>query len=158
MGVLYDYFRARDADAVLALMTATGGHALDPAAHPETGVLDLKGIEPTVTLGRLVGFVLGKQWRTDLVPTDLVWPPPDQIDQREYEGPWVFTVGERARDALAGVTDDQVPGLAARWAAIEEFAWHPPEPQLLASTLAELVALARAARAAGDNLYCWCCL
>ncbi|MGI5145168.1 hypothetical protein ACQEVC_02010 [Plantactinospora sp. CA-294935] len=51
MGVLYDYFRARDADAVLALMTATGGHALDPAAHPETGVLDLKGIEPTVTEG-----------------------------------------------------------------------------------------------------------
>ncbi|MDG4785246.1 hypothetical protein O7626_04740 [Micromonospora sp. WMMD1102] len=158
MGVLYDYFRAPGDDAVRALMAATGGCSPDPTAHPWTDVLALKGLDPMVVLGRLVGFVLEEPWQPDLVPADLVWPAPEQTDGGDRDGPWVLTVGERARDALAGVTAERVPGLAVQWIGIEELRDFGPDLEMAESVLTDLAGLARAARSEGDSLYCWCCL
>ncbi|GIF72511.1 hypothetical protein [Asanoa siamensis] len=61
------------------------------------------------------------------------------------------------RDALAGLSDEQLPELAVRWAAIEEFGGFVPA-DVLVGTMGELAGLARRARAAGEHLYCWICL
>ncbi|WP_433650023.1 hypothetical protein ACQP2C_26390 [Micromonospora zamorensis] len=53
MGVLYDYFRAKDDAAAVRLMKDYEG---GPFAASRGGIavdaVDLKGIEPTVTLGK----------------------------------------------------------------------------------------------------------
>ena len=47
----------------------------------------------------------------------------------------------------------------SKWSQVEEFALADDldEPELHA-LVTDLVALARRARAAGERLYCWCCL
>jgi hypothetical protein len=120
VGVRYDYFRAADVSAVRNLMELTDGGPLAPHGHePPADVVDAKGVEPAVTLGKLVAFVLNIRWAVDLMEEEAVWPAEADTDEA-YEGPWVTALGDRARDALADVADTQLPPLAAWWVQIEE--------------------------------------
>ncbi|MCW3820020.1 hypothetical protein ONA91_36870 [Micromonospora sp. DR5-3] len=154
MGVLYDYLRAKDDAAAVKLMEDLDG---GPAAVSGNGVavdaIDLKGIEPAVTLGKLVSFVRGVEWQVDLVDLKLLWSGDEQ------DGPWLMSLDRAARDTLASINDAQLPELSARWGRIEELAWGGPlsDDQML-PVIKEVAALAQRARDAGEGLYCWCCL
>ncbi|MFE9204293.1 hypothetical protein [Micromonospora sp. NPDC007230] len=154
MGVLFDYFRAKDDAAAVRMMEDLGG---GPAAASGDGAaadaIDLKGIEPAVTLGKLVSFVRGVDWEVNLVDLNLLWSADDQ------EGPWLVSLDRATRDALASINDGQVRELSARWGRIEELAWSGPLPEdEMSPVIEEVAALARRARDAGEDLYCWCCL
>lgn len=155
MGVLFDYFRAADPAAVAKLMEATAGHSpIYPDGPVVADGVDAKGIEPVVTLGQLIAMILDVEWDTALADGDLVWPAGESGE--DDDGPWVQAVNQQARDALAGVDDARLPELAERWAGIEELSAASPEAvEGLHAVATDLVALARRARAAGDQLYCW---
>jgi hypothetical protein len=152
MGVLYDYFRAPDTQAVLKLMELTDG---GPVATPGSTVdaVDGKGIEPTVTLGQLVAEVRGVEWDPEALGESLVWPTEDEAT--DDDAAWVIVLGDDARDTLAGIEDAQIPARADWWAEIEELAMDDAEPEALVPVLTELVELARRARTADDHVYCW---
>lgn len=152
MGVLYDYFRAADAAAVVKLMEATEGHSpLFPDGQAVADGVDAKGIEPVVTLGQLIAMIREVEWTPRLVNGKTVWPAGEDDD-----GPWVMSLEAPLRDVLADVDDARLPDLAARWARIEELDAHSPEEvEALHAATTALVALARRARAVGDQLYCW---
>ncbi|GII26453.1 hypothetical protein [Planosporangium mesophilum] len=154
MGVLYDYFRAKDDAAAVRLMEdLDGGPVVGSGDGVAVDAIDLKGIEPAVTLGKLVSFVRGVSWEVNLVDLKLLWSGDEQ------EGPWLMTLDRATRDTLASITDAQVLELSAQWGRIEELAWGGPLPddQMLPA-IEEVAALARRARDAGEDLYCWCCL
>lgn len=152
MGVLYDYFRSPSDPAAVSLMDQLRGGPTT-AGRDVVDAVDLKGIEPTVTLGRLVGLARGVPWNVDLVATELLW------SGDEEEGPWLMSIGDAVRDTLATIANAAEPDLAERWGQTEELAWNGPlpGPQLL-PVMDQITGLARRARAAGDHLYCWCSL
>ncbi|MEU4477630.1 hypothetical protein AB0F68_06085 [Micromonospora sp. NPDC023966] len=154
MGVLFDYFRAEDDAAAVSLMeNLDGGPVVASGDGAAVDAIDLKGIEPTVTLGKLVSFVRGVDWEVNLVDLKLLW------SRDEHEGPWLMSLDGATRDTLASIDDARVLELSARWGRIDELAWGGPLPddQML-PVIEEIAALARRARDAGENLYCWCCL
>ena len=154
MGVLFDYFRAPNAD-VAAVVDEPGWAGpfcpADDRLEPFDAV-DAKWVDPAVCLGQLVAFVQEVPWRAGLMIQVVVRPAPD--DEAPFPEHGLDELRDGARDVLAGITAEQIPGLCARWAAIEEFGGHHNE-QDLAVLVAELAELAVRARAAGDHLYCW---
>lgn len=151
MGVLYDYFRAASDDAAVALVDGLVGGPTTATAGSVDAV-DLKGIDPEVALGSLVGFARGVAWRTDLVCSDLVGDPDDDT-------PWLFRIDDDTRDTLAGIDSGQLPELSARWGRTAELAPGGPLPDdHLVPVIEEIAGLARRARDGGDHLYCWCSL
>ena len=75
-------------------------------------------------------------------------------------GPWLQELDNEARNTLASVDDDRIPGLAVMWANIEEFKGHArvesvARVESMVTLINELVGLARRARDAGDHIYCW---
>ncbi|WP_030488160.1 hypothetical protein [Micromonospora chokoriensis] len=159
MGVLYDYFRAVDDEAVAKLMAATdGGPVVRAEDSPVEDAVDGKGIDPTVVLGKVVSFALDVSWSTDVIGDRLIWPEGAREDL-EYEGPWVVVLSDRARDALADIPDDRLPGLAKQWSHIEDLShYSDAQPEVMLSRLREFVGLARRARTSGESIYCWICL
>lgn len=152
MGVLYDYFRAGSDQAATELMDAADGGPLVVAdGTPLVDAVDLKGLDPEVTLGKLVGIIRGAAWSLDLVPTELIWSSDGE------DGPWVMSIDDTARDCLATVDDERLPVLAAQWGQIEELARFRG-PQDMSGPLEDVVGLARRARDHGEHLYVWCCL
>ncbi|MFG3603175.1 hypothetical protein [Micromonospora chersina] len=154
MGVLYDYFRAVDDTAAVRLMDELdGGPVAVSRDGPAVDAIDLKGIEPTVTLGKLVSFVRGVDWEVDTIVSGLLWSGDEQ------DGPWLMSIDSATRDTLASIDDTQVPRLSARWGRVEELAWGGPLPDdEMLPVIEQVAALARRARDGGENLYCWCCL
>ncbi|MEU7928884.1 hypothetical protein [Micromonospora sp. NPDC049107] len=159
MGVLYDYFRARDDEAVVKLMASTdGGPVVRDEGSAVEDAVDGKGIDPAVVLGQVVSFALDVPWKADLVGERLVWPEGAGED-REYEGPWVVVLSDRTRDVLAEIPDDRLPGLAEQWSHIEELSrYSDVRPEVMLSRLREFVGLARRARTNEESIYCWICL
>ncbi|MEV0403390.1 hypothetical protein [Actinoallomurus sp. NPDC050550] len=173
MGVLFDYFRAPDTEAALRLLDqgddVPRGPATIGAGVDALDALDAKGIDPYVILGQLVGLILAVPWSIDLVETVGVWPPEEtkprsreEIERLPEEspwntGPWLEELGDRIRDALADVDDSTLPSVADEWARIEEFGGHMDAAHAL-DIIEGFVALARRARQADDQLYCWICL
>ncbi|MEV0723876.1 hypothetical protein AB0I37_13975 [Micromonospora purpureochromogenes] len=159
MGLLYDYFRAPDEEAVGKLMAATdGGPVVREGDSPVADAVDGKGIDPPVVLGKVVSFALDVPWAADLIGERFIWPSGAGEDP-EYEGPWVVVLSERARDALAEISDDRLPGLADRWSHIEELShYSDTQPEVMLSRLREFAGLARRARTSGESIYCWICL
>jgi hypothetical protein len=158
VGLLADYFRAQDAAAAAVVDGPGWAGPLFPQgdAEPFDGV-EAKWIEPYVVLPRLVGFVLGVPYSSDLVETTWVSPTADEADVDPPESA-VIQLGDGARDAVASVTAEGVPDLAARWATIEEFSWSSGgqgDPEYLAEVLSGLAALSQRAQAAGEHVYCW---
>ncbi len=163
MGVLSDYFRARDAKSAARAMELPGGPLLPVPAFD--GV-ECKGIDPCVVLGQLVAFIRGVPWDAGLVRSVLVWPPPEikPATKEQYntlpegspwkEGPWLEELDREVCDTLAAVDDARLPALAAQWVRIEEF-HNTKSTDFLLSLIRDLVGLARRARDAGDRLYCW---
>ncbi|TCC00185.1 hypothetical protein E0H26_00295 [Micromonospora zingiberis] len=153
MGVLYDYFRAvDDATAVQLMADLDGGPVVTVDGRPGIDAIDLKGIDPAVTLGQLVALARGVPWQDDLVGERLLWNAGE-------EGPWLTSLDDTTRDTLASITPAQLPELSAGWGRTEELAWDGPLPADQMQPVVEAVAaLARRARDAGESLYCWCCL
>ena len=152
MGVLYDYFRAADKVAVTELMQA--GRGGSPVTNQVADGVDAKGIEYAVTLGQLVALILDVAWTPGLAGGNEVWPADGDEDS---EGPWVVSLGDLARDALAGIDDRQLPELALSWSTVEELSRYT-DREFLQTVLADLVGLSRRAATAGDHLCCWVCL
>jgi hypothetical protein len=150
MGVLYDYFRAPD-DAVVC-RHMDDHEAASPLSGDFEGI-DLKGIDPSVVLGQLVGFASG---RPHPVRDRLVWPAGGEPDPG-HEGPWVTALPDLTRDVLADIRPDRIPELAERWSRIEEFGGYA-DVGSLREDIQEIAALAGKARQQGESLYCWICL
>lgn len=160
MGLLVDYFRARDVDAAAVVDGPEWAGPLYPRgdAEPFDGV-PATSIEPYVVLPQLVGFVLGVPYTRDLVETTWVRPTALELETAD-DSPEsaVVQLGDGVRDVLASVTAERVPELAARWARIEEFKWSSSgqgDADYLAEVLSGLIALSRRAQAAAEHLYCW---
>jgi hypothetical protein len=155
MGVLTDYFRAPSVAAVQEQMAQRDGGPLvseDSQSSAFDGV-ELKGVDPAVTLGRLAAFAMDTAYSSDLFEDRLIWPEGGEQDT-EHLGPWVVALDDRTRDTLAGVPAQRVPDLAERWAAIEEFRGVITVDGLR-SAVEQLTALAGRARDSGESLYCW---
>ncbi|GAA2748642.1 hypothetical protein [Kitasatospora cinereorecta] len=164
MGVLTDWFRAADAESVVAaLIRSEGGSPLGGPGAGFAGV-EAKHVDPTVLLGQLVAAVRRIPWQLDLVATRTVWPTgpapgpdgPAEEDDPWLTGPWVEETDGAVRDVLADVPDHEIAAVAARWARAEE--WHGATGEELRPLVEDLVRLARQARAEGERLYCWICL
>jgi hypothetical protein len=94
-------------------------------------------------------------WDINLAKDELVWPAGAAQDT-DYHGPWVVSIGESARDALAEIPEDRMPELAQRWSGIEELTpFSDVTPELMLEFLRQFVRLARNARTSGDTIYCW---
>jgi hypothetical protein len=126
--------------------------------------LDAKGVDPRVVLGRLIAAIDQVPWAVDLVGETVVWPTspapgpggPDDLDDPWVMGPWVTELDPGVRDALAGLDDAEVPPVAARWVQAEELRGARAED--MRPMVEELVGLARRAREADEQLYCWICV
>ncbi|MBU2664914.1 hypothetical protein KOI35_15535 [Actinoplanes bogorensis] len=150
MGVLYDYFRAPSLAQVRAHMDENDAHSPVPGTFDG---IELKNFDPGVVLGRLVGFVTGQEWNTELVRDRLIWPEGAEQDM-EYEGPWVVVLPDGVRDILAGIPAERMTELAERWAAIDELSPHA-DPEFMRELVSEFAALAARARENDDSLFCW---
>lgn len=152
MSVLYDYFRAVDDTLAGSAVNRPGGPlATDSSGTAFDGVA-ARGIDPVVTLGQLVAFIGGVSWTPDLVGSE-------EIARSTISEAWVERLAPSVLDRLAGAADDALPEIVVKWSQSEDFVPvdDPDESQLLA-LVTDLVTLARRARAAGDQVYCWCCL
>ncbi|MFC8373850.1 hypothetical protein ACFUIT_38910 [Streptomyces sp. NPDC057239] len=161
MGVLTDCFRAPDAAAVVQSLEETDGGSPLFAEPPLLDGVDAKGVDPAVVLGRPIAVILRTEWRVDLVEQTTVRPPspapgregPESEEGPRATGPWVSELHPQVRDTPAGVRDSEVPAVVARWVQAEEL-----EGASAGNTqpLAEgLFRLARRARDADEQLYCW---
>ncbi|MBP0453034.1 hypothetical protein J5Y04_26325 [Kitasatospora sp. RG8] len=164
MGVLTDYFRAADAASVVrAVEQADGGSPLT-ARPPAFDGVETKRVDPGVILAQLIAAIREVPWQVDLVEETYVWPtsPPPGPDGVENEddpwmtGPWVSQLPPQVRDTLAGAHDSRLPAIAARWVQAEEL--HGALADHMEPVARDLVLLARRARDAGEQLYCWTCL
>ena len=150
MGVLFDYFRAPGEAEVRQHLDENDAFSPVPATFDG---IELKTIDPAVILGQLVGFVIGRQWSTELVNDRLIWPVDGEQDTA-HEGPWVSVLDNRTRDVLADIPADRVPELAEQWSTVEEFGGFA-DPEFLRDVVADFTALAARARENGESLYCW---
>ncbi|BEL08034.1 hypothetical protein Q0Z83_062250 [Actinoplanes sichuanensis] len=158
MGVMYDYFRGPDAATVTDLMDRTDADPPGTIEEWVTEVVDVKWLDAAVCVGALCAFIAGVGRAAGSSGIRLVWPVLDPEDLMEHQGPWVEQLTDEMRDTLAGVDDGRIPELAARWVRIEEIYRPGAADDELVPVVTDLVALARAARAGGEHLYCWVCL
>ncbi|MET8063391.1 hypothetical protein ACFYON_16365 [Micromonospora sp. NPDC005686] len=148
MGLLCDYFSAASDDAAAAVIDVLGG----PRAASDTGseVVELKGIEPFVVLGKLEELLTGLDY--DSVTENLRWG--HAVAVRHDGELLVVSLTDEVQAALATASEAELRGVALPWSQIEEF-WGQGEPSDLAEILIELAALARLATARHERLYCW---
>ncbi|MEU5764093.1 hypothetical protein [Nocardia sp. NPDC047648] len=164
MGVLTDYFRAADAASVVQALERADGGPLIGVRHPAFDGVDAKGVDPMVALGQFVAVIRGVPWQVELVKETAVWPTtpapgpdgPEDDDDPWVKGPWVTQLDTAVRDILAAVHDQDVSKLVAEWVKAEEL--HGARVEYMQPVAQELIELARRARAAEEQLYCWMCL
>lgn len=138
MGVLTEYFVATPAEA--AACTVVG-----PAAGIGL-VVRLKGVEPAVLLGQLWAAINRTNYSMEYDTTD-------ELIAGDDDGPWTVAIKPAFITALASVTDEAAPGLAAIWSAAEEW-WGSGDPVLLTETIIQLRDLA-AACTNETHLFVW---
>ena len=144
MGVLTDYFIARDDRDAARAHKSTGG---PKGLGFETA--QWKTIDPVVTLATLDEVVTGR----DALEWIRSGAPDSRIAGSDGDEHWVFRVYDHHRAVLESIRDDQIKDVARRWGATEELAdW---EPQDVEEILRDLVRLSRIARETGQGLYCW---
>jgi len=161
MGVLTDYFRAADAASVAAALERTDGGPLVGVRNPAFDGIEAKGVDPVVVLGQLIAAIKQVPRQTDLADGTTVWPAtpapgpdgPADEDDPWAAGPWVTQLDIAVRDALAGAPDGDVPRVAAEWVQAEEL--EGARAECMQPLAEELIQLARRARDAGEQLYCW---
>jgi hypothetical protein len=129
MGVLTDYFiAASDAEAA-GTVKATGG--------PEQAgfvTAQLKSVDPVVNLATLEEIL-------------------DPVADGGSDGPWVLRVRRSLVDALVAADANTLPGVAADWAATEEY--EGTDPKELLDVLHELGGIAKQSLDQNKSLYCW---
>jgi hypothetical protein len=132
--LLFDYFRAPDADTVRRVVEASDG--CTPMGEVFDGI-DAKGVDPAIVLGMLIAAIRQVPWSPDLVRERLVWPAGGEQDL-DHEGPWVTELNSSARDVPARAGD--LPRVAQEWARIEELGGHldVAEAQAFIETMAGL--------------------
>lgn len=143
MGNLYDYFAVADDHSAVATLE----HGPDPERFE---VLDGGGIEPAVQLGRLEALLRD-------IGYEAVAADPRQctlLGSTGDEGPWVVTLTDTLRDALADADADHLARTAVPWSRTEEF-YGDGDADLLGDFLNRFADLARDARDRGHHLYCW---
>ncbi|MFJ5922797.1 hypothetical protein ACIQF6_09340 [Kitasatospora sp. NPDC092948] len=164
MGVLTDYFRAADAAAVVRALERADERPLVGGRNPHFDGVEAKRLDPDLVLGELIAAIRQVPWEPGLVDERPVWPttpepgpdgPPDE-DDPWATGPWVVELDATVRDTLAGVRDVDVPTIVASWVQAEEL--RPAGVEDMQPPAEELIRLARRAREAGEQLYCWICL
>jgi hypothetical protein len=161
------YFRAPDRVAVELFMRAD---TISPIGRePGCDGIRLKHIDHVVLLGKLVAAITGAQWAVDLTGSVTIIPPPDTrpVDRDGWAnlpedspwatGPWVGEIGDRTRDVLASLDPDQIPSVAATWAAAEEISWFMDQ-ETAGHIIDDLRTLAQRAVHADEHLYSWASL
>ncbi len=164
MGVLTDYFRATDAASVVQALERTNGGPLVGGERPLFDGVEAKRLDPCIVLGQLIAAITQAPWQVGLVEETSVWPttpapgPGDTQDEDDpwVTGPWVSELDTVVRDTLAGVRDADVVAVVATWVRTEEL--HPAGVEDMQPLAADLIRLARRAREADEQLYCWICL
>ncbi|MEO5874139.1 MAG: hypothetical protein ABIS86_01030 [Streptosporangiaceae bacterium] len=155
MGVLFDYFRAPDEAVALSLHRHPAG-LVEAVASTGGTTLDLKGVDPVIMLGKLVGLLSGATYEEMLftgIPTDHI-PKPELITAEQDEDILV-ELSVVVRDTLAAASDQDLTEAAPIWAGTEEFGsatWKRPDD--VRPMMDELVELARLAMENGQMLYC----
>ncbi|MFM1728785.1 hypothetical protein ABI214_25260 [Prescottella soli] len=156
MSVITDYFTAPSDE--VATTALDGLLDLDPDVDAEvsgpriqattsgTPVLQAKGIDPTVALGRLEAVLTGRTY------DDIAAGPRrgSLVAAGEDGDSLILTVADELRDALAGSDVATVAAAARTWVFDE--ASEPSEAS--APFLTALAELATGAVARGDRLYC----
>ena len=160
MGVYFDYFRAADDETARETHARFGGplHAENGGNIPFDGVAT-KGIFYSPDLEQLVTLARGLPF--DSRPRrPFSWPPPDTpppVDEaslvvhRPERGP----LDTRMRDGLADIDPARASELAERW--IVELGAGFTASQVT-NVVIDLSALARRAREADQEIYCWATL
>ncbi|MDH6679380.1 hypothetical protein M2284_003602 [Rhodococcus sp. LBL1] len=156
VSAITDYFTAQSDE--VAATALEGLIDLDPdvvasasgprilAAASGTPVLQAKGIDPTVSLGRLEAVLTGRTY-------DEIAAGPRRgslVAAGEDGDSLVLTVADELRDALAGSDSAAIAAAARAWVFDE--ASEPSEES--APFLTALAELAAGAVARGDRLYC----
>ncbi|MEU5988336.1 hypothetical protein ABZ806_05125 [Spirillospora sp. NPDC047418] len=162
MGILCDYFRAPDRETAAAVVLSGPGLLEAARARPDIEVVDLKGIDPVVALGKLVTLLAGPSYEEMAmaggIPIDQV--PGPELVTREDGDLFVVELDALVRDTLADATEAVLDDVAFVWANTEEFllgrdTWF--EADEARPAMDDLVAIARRARAADQMLYCVVC-
>ncbi|RVW09256.1 hypothetical protein EGT67_12950 [Prescottella agglutinans] len=156
MSAITDYFTAPSdevataaLDGLLDLDPETDAEVSGPrvqAAASGTPVLQAKGMEPTVALGRLEAVLTGRTY-------DEVASGPRRgslVAAGEDGDALIVTVADELRDALAGADAATVAAAARTWVFDEGY--EPSEES--APFLTALAELATGAVARGDRIYC----
>ena len=164
MGVLTDYFRAVDAASVVRALEQEDGGSPLTAKPPVFDGVEAKHIDPGIVLAMLIAAVRQVPWQVDLVEEKYLWPTcpkpgPDDLDDEDnpwMSGPWVSELSPLVRDTLAAVHDSELPTIFARWVEAEEL--HGAHASQMRPIAEEFIRLARRARDADEQLYCWICL
>ncbi|MEU4180853.1 hypothetical protein [Streptomyces sp. NPDC026589] len=140
MGNIYDYYAATDDSQALALFE-------DGCTDDPFGMLGLKGADPYLLLGTVEAHLTG-------VSEEQVEADPrfcELLNDAEHEGPWLVSLTDSLRDALATATPERLLETATAWTHTED--GDGEDPALLADFLERLSELARDARPR-RSLYC----
>ncbi|MFF2367867.1 hypothetical protein ACFVU0_34850 [Streptomyces sp. NPDC058122] len=140
MGNIYDYYAATDDAQALTLFEGDGMD--DPF-----GTLGLKGAHPYMVLGTVEAHLTGmseEHVKADSRFCELLNDPAE-------EGPWLVSLTDSLRDALAAATPEHLLEAATAWTRTADGGG--ADPELMADFLRRLGELARDA-APGRRLYC----
>lgn len=148
MGILCDYFPAASDEAAAAVIDVLGGPRA--VADPELDVLELKGLDPSVLIGKLEGLLRGLDY--DAVTENPRWS--QIVAGRDDGNQLIIALTDEVQAALATSSEADLRRVAVPWSQVEEISGQC-DPADLAEILIELAALARSATARRERLYCW---
>jgi hypothetical protein len=104
MGNIYDYYAATDDSQALALFA---GDSMDDPF----GTLGLKGADPHLILGTVEAHLTGvSEEQVEAGPRFCAL-----LNDAEPEGPWLVSLTDTLRDALAGATPERLLEAANAW-------------------------------------------
>ncbi|MEU1410149.1 hypothetical protein AB0D09_01305 [Streptomyces sp. NPDC049097] len=140
MGNIYDYYAATDDTQALALFE-------DDSMVDPFGTLGLKGVDPYLIVGTVEAHLTG-------VSEEQVEADPrfcELLNDPEQDGPWLVSLTDTLRDALAAATSERLLETATAWTHTEDGGGE--DPRLMADFLERLGELARDA-GLRRRLYC----
>ncbi|MEW2469841.1 hypothetical protein AB0919_33315 [Streptomyces sp. NPDC046994] len=140
MGNIYDYYASTDDTQALALFE-------DDSMVDPFGTLGLKGVDPYLILGTVEAHLTG-------VSEEQVEADPrfcELLNDPEQDGPWLVSLTDTLRDALAAATSERLLETATAWTHTEDGGGE--DPRLMADFLERLGELARDA-GLRRRLYC----
>src|SRR5262245_54177269 len=140
MGVLSDLILATEAELA----------SVPPDAVPINVLpgLDVKGID-LVKIGTLHALLAGRDFDPSLQGFPMV------SGEESEDGPWVFRCPDDLITRLAAVSDTDVPRVATRWAATEEFRLDGWDPGEVAVAFRKMRDFARRAKDEGKPIHLW---